>query len=166
MDWPDNWQDRVSGAACPACVAGRFEESDEPPLARFFAGDVADAYLVLGTVQRGWAVVLWHGRHVVEPTELTLAEAADYGRELLVVARAMQEHFKPVKLNYQLLGNDAPHLHTSVTMRFAGADDVAPGEDILPSQFVATGDRAVVSESQARFDVKALRRLTVAEITT
>ncbi|RBQ18277.1 histidine triad (HIT) protein [Spongiactinospora rosea] len=157
MGWPSNWQDRISGADCPACAAGRFEESADPPLARFFAGEVSDAYLVLGTLQPGWAVVLWQGRHVVEPTDLTPQEAAAFNAETLIAARAMQAHYRPLKLNFQTLGNEAPHLHTSVTMRYSDTEDIAPGEDILPGRFVPADGRPPARDERA--DIDALRRL-------
>jgi diadenosine tetraphosphate (Ap4A) HIT family hydrolase len=69
-------------------------------------------------------VVIWHGRHVGEPTELAEEEAAGYWREVLRVGSALERHYQPVKLNYQILGNAVPHLHTHVVPRFA--DDLAP----------------------------------------
>jgi diadenosine tetraphosphate (Ap4A) HIT family hydrolase len=62
---------------------------------------------------------------VVEPTELSDAEAAAYGREVLLVGRALQAAFAPVKMNYNVLGNSVPHLHTHIIPRYA--DDPRPG---------------------------------------
>ena len=56
---------------------------------RYFAGEVCDAYLVWANIQRGLTIAVFRGRHVVEPTELTDAEAATYGREVLRVGRAI-----------------------------------------------------------------------------
>jgi hypothetical protein len=53
---------------------------------RFFAGEVSDAYLVRADIQRGLSMVVWRGRHVAEPTELTDREAGAYGREVLLSA--------------------------------------------------------------------------------
>jgi diadenosine tetraphosphate (Ap4A) HIT family hydrolase len=69
--------------------------------------------------------VIWRGLHVAEPTELAPEEAAAYWRELLRVGRALEERFEPVKLNYELLGNSLPHLHTHVMPRYE--DDPKPG---------------------------------------
>ncbi|MCU1676123.1 MAG: Histidine triad protein, partial [Frankiales bacterium] len=76
-------------------------------------------------VQRGLTLVVWRGRHVVEPTQLADEEAAIYGREVLAVGRALEDVFAPVKLNYNLLGNSVPHLHTHIIPRYA--DDPRPG---------------------------------------
>ena len=84
---------------------------------RFFAGAVSDAYLVRADVQRGLSMVVWRGRHVVEPTELSDAEGAAYGCEVLAVGRALQDVFAPIKMNYNVLGNGVPHLHTHIVPR-------------------------------------------------
>jgi len=63
--------------------------------------------------------VYWRGRHIVEPTELTPDEAATFWRELLVVGRALERTFEPVKVNYNILGNSVPHLHVHVIPRYA-----------------------------------------------
>ena len=59
------------------------------------------------------------------PTELDDAEAAGYGRDVLRVGRALEEAFSPVKLNYDVLGNSVPHLHTHIVPRYA--EDPRPG---------------------------------------
>ncbi len=92
---------------------------------RIFAGEVSDAYLQRTGIQRGYTVSIWRGRHVAEPTELSEEQASAYWLELLRVGRALEAHFEPVKLNYDLLGNSLPHLHTHVIPRYA--DDPRPG---------------------------------------
>src|SRR5262245_3624134 len=67
---------------------------------------------------------LFRGRHVVEPTELSDAEAARFFAELLHVGRAIEGVFEPVKVNYDILGNSVPHLHVQVIPRYA--DDPRP----------------------------------------
>ena len=41
------------------------------------------------------------------------------------MGRAIEVAFSPVKLNYDLLGNTLPHLHTHIVPRYA--DDPRPG---------------------------------------
>jgi diadenosine tetraphosphate (Ap4A) HIT family hydrolase len=69
--------------------------------------------------------VIWRGSHVAEPTELSDEEAQRFWREVLVVGKALEEVLRPVKMNYNLLGNSIPHLHTHVVPRYA--DDPRPG---------------------------------------
>ena len=98
---------------------------ETPGGVRWFAGDVCDAYLVRADIQPGLTIAVFRGRHVAEPTELAECEAAAYGREVLAVGRAIEAAFSPVKLNYDVLGNSVPHLHTHIVPRYA--DDPRPG---------------------------------------
>jgi len=123
MEWSEQFYAWRAGDGCPSCADGRPDEA--PWGVRFFAGAVSDGYLVRADVQRGLTLVVWRGRHVVEPTDLADGEAAAYGREVLAVGRALQAVFAPVKLNYNLLGNSVPHLHTHIVPRYA--DDPRPG---------------------------------------
>lgn len=123
MEWPAEFYEWRAGNGCPTCAEGRPEETDWG--VRFLTGEVSDAYLVRAGVQRGLSIVVWRGRHVAEPTELADHEAAAYGREVLRVGRALEAAFAPIKLNYDVLGNSLPHLHTHVVPRYA--DDPRPG---------------------------------------
>jgi diadenosine tetraphosphate (Ap4A) HIT family hydrolase len=123
VEWPEQFYAWTAGDGCPSCAEGRPDETDWG--IRFFAGTAADAYLARADVQRGLSAVVFRGRHVVEPTELSPQEAAAYGQEVLLVARAVQDAFAPVKLNYDILGNTVPHLHTYLVPRYA--DDPRPG---------------------------------------
>ena len=90
---------------------------------------------------------------MAEPTELSEAEAAVYWHEVLLVGRALEEALEPVKLNYDILGNSLPHLHTHVVPRYA--DDPRPG---WPFPF-PDGEPPEQAEEQFRADVAALRSL-------
>jgi hypothetical protein len=52
--------------------------------------------------------------------------------EIAHVSTAVQRYYRPRKVNYEVLGNQMPHLHTHMTARFA-VGDVAPGQP-LPRQ--------------------------------
>ena len=148
MEWPKEFYELKRGEGCELCEQGRPDET--PHGARFFAGEVADAYLQKEDVQRGYSVVVWRGRHVAEPTELSREEAAQYWHELLEAGRRLERHLEPVKLNYELLGNSLPHLHTHVVPRYA--DDPKPG---WPFPFPE--EAGSVNEEQFRHDLEALR---------
>jgi diadenosine tetraphosphate (Ap4A) HIT family hydrolase len=125
------------------CGEGRPEETQYG--ARILAGEVSDAYLQRADIQRGYTIVIWRGRHVAEPTELSAEEASQYWLEVLEVGRRLERNLEPVKLNYDLLGNSLPHLHAHVIPRYA--DDPRPGwpfpfpED-EPEPFEEAGFRA------------------------
>jgi diadenosine tetraphosphate (Ap4A) HIT family hydrolase len=133
------------------CREGRPDEL--PWGTRIFAGEVSDAYLQRADIQRGYTVVIWRGRHVAEPPELSRAEAAAYWLEVLGVAGALESHLRPVKTNYNLLGNEVPHLHTHVLPRYA--EDPRPG---WPFPFPEETPPPIAEDSY-RADVEALRTL-------
>ncbi|HKG65889.1 MAG TPA: hypothetical protein VKB28_17615 [Solirubrobacteraceae bacterium] len=50
MKWPPEFYAQLDGSACPLCDEGRPDETAHG--VRFFAGEVADAYLVRADIQR------------------------------------------------------------------------------------------------------------------
>jgi len=115
-EWPPNWDDLIRGVGCEMCESGR-PEADQYGV-RIMAGRYSDAYLQRANVQRGYTLVIWRGRHITEPTELDDTEAAGYWAEVLAVARALISVYRPLKMNYETLGNSLPHLHTHLVPRF------------------------------------------------
>jgi diadenosine tetraphosphate (Ap4A) HIT family hydrolase len=151
VEWPDSFYALRRGEDCELCTQGRPDETQWG--FRILAGDVSDAYLQKAGIQRGYSVVIWRGRHVAEPTELEPEEAAAYWLEVLRVGRAIEQHLGPVKMNYDLLGNSLPHLHTHVVPRYA--DDPRPGWPFpFPEQ-----EPPPHAEAELRDDVAALRAL-------
>ena len=146
--WPDDWEERKRGKSCPMC-AGRPEET--PYGIRIKEGAHSDAYLQTHGLVRGYAIVIWRGRHVAEPTELSEEEAVAYWREVLAVSRSLERHYRPVKMNIELLGNTLPHLHTHLRPRYL--DDAAPFGPLPHSLH----DPAF-PEDQLRADARALRQ--------
>lgn len=63
-------------------------------------------------------------RHATELYHLTPAERRQMIEELSRVAQAIEAVFRPVKMNYELLGNRAPHIHWHVVPRLT--DDPNP----------------------------------------
>jgi diadenosine tetraphosphate (Ap4A) HIT family hydrolase len=149
MEWPQSFYELRRGEGCPMCAEGRPEETRFG--ARIYAGEVSDAYLQRAGIQRGYTIVIWRGPHVAEPTELPADEAARYWLEVLRVARALETHLRPVKTNYDVLGNQLPHLHTHVIPRYA--DDPRPG---WPFPF-PDDEPPPIPEDAFRADVDALR---------
>jgi diadenosine tetraphosphate (Ap4A) HIT family hydrolase len=121
--WPSDWNERVAGTSCEMCGSLR-ADSDQYGI-RIHSTSEVDAVLQRARVQRGYALVIWRGRHVAEPFELAEEEAARYWREVLKVAKALAEHYRPMKMNYETLGNSVPHLHTHLIPRYE--QDPAPG---------------------------------------
>jgi diadenosine tetraphosphate (Ap4A) HIT family hydrolase len=151
--WPPDWDRLVRGIGCPMCEGGR-PESDEYGV-RIREAEHTDAYLQRADVQRGYAVVIWRGRHVTEPTELSDTEARDYWRDVLTVARALMTYYEPLKMNYETLGNSLPHLHTHLVPRYH--DDVAPGRPFPLGR--QDGSRPPLPGERLTAEAAALREL-------
>ena len=58
--------------------------------------------------------------HVVEPYELATDERDAFFSDVVAIARAVDELFRPVKLNYEIHGNTIPHLHLNLYPRYIG----------------------------------------------
>ncbi len=119
---------------------------------RVLHGRYADVYLNRA-VLRGYTVAIWNGSHVCEPTQLSREQASGFFAEMLSVGRAVEDHFEPVKMNYEVLGNALPHLHAHAIPRYRA--DPAPGVP-LPSALL---QRSWSGEQQFHADVEALRGL-------
>ena len=92
--------------------------ADETPHGlRIFEGRWADGYIGRYPVRPGYAYVIWKGRHVAEPTELSPEEAAGFWSDVARVAGAIDEEYRPVKMNWLSLGNGVPHLHVHLVPR-------------------------------------------------
>jgi 8-oxo-dGTP diphosphatase len=103
-------------------------------------------------------VVVWRGRHVAELTELTDAEAVEFDRSVRAVARALDAHYRPAKLNFLALGNQVPHLHVHIVPRYV----TDPDPDRPPRFMMAdppAGQQALIRDDVYLADVAALRRL-------
>lgn len=128
MTWAENFDDMKRGIGCPLCKQDRATED------RFgiqvFRGRYSRAYLQKVEYPPGYTVVEWLGRHVAEPTDLSDEEASAFWLEVLQVGSAVQQVFRPLKMNYQLLGNTIPHLHVHIIPRYE--EDPRPGGPFYP----------------------------------
>jgi diadenosine tetraphosphate (Ap4A) HIT family hydrolase len=152
MAWPQSFFDLRLGKGCPICAEGRPEDNGFG--IRVLAGRFADAYLQRRSVQRGYVVVIWRGRHIVEPTELSEEESGSFCAEVLLVGQAVESYYKPLQLNYLIAGNTLPHLHAHVVPRFE-ANDPNPGG---PFPFPKT-EPPPFPEDQLQEEARALRSL-------
>jgi diadenosine tetraphosphate (Ap4A) HIT family hydrolase len=104
---------------CPLCrkVAAWSELPAVETVWRF-----AHSVALLGPWQyfHGYCVLVAR-RHACELSGLSDIERRAYLDEMCLLARAIEETFHPLKLNYELLGNQVPHLHWHLFPR--SADD-------------------------------------------
>jgi diadenosine tetraphosphate (Ap4A) HIT family hydrolase len=64
-------------------------------------------------------VLLFTKTHVTELFHLQRQVRAELMDEVSLVAEALQDVFRPDKINYELLGNMVPHMHWHLVPRFA-----------------------------------------------
>jgi diadenosine tetraphosphate (Ap4A) HIT family hydrolase len=168
--WPQDWEKRRSGIGCEGCEQGRPEEDGNG--VRFFAGQFADAYLKRVAPVNGYSTVMFRGRHVADPVDLTPEEMAGFWADVRVAAKAIEAVFRPCHLNYQLLGNSVPHVHVHLLPRYlddpdperplgatAWARETRVAADTLQSQVSALKAAAAQLRevSVAPFDEKRVR---------
>lgn len=149
--WAANFAALARGDGCPMCEPG----ADETPFGvRVLEGRWSDAYLGRYPVRPGYTYVIWKGRHVAEPTELSDEEAAGFWGEVTQVARGVAARTRPVKMNWLSLGNGVPHLHVHLVPR--PADDARAGGPLESEAF----DRRATPEvppDELRVEAERLR---------
>ncbi len=84
-------------------------------------GSLPHSVVLLGQWQyfQGHCLVVAR-RHATELSQLDTPERLAYFEEMCLVARALELAFHPHKLNYELLGNQVPHLHWHLFPRYRG----------------------------------------------
>jgi diadenosine tetraphosphate (Ap4A) HIT family hydrolase len=77
------------------------------------------SWLMLGDAQfyRGYCLLLAK-QHMTELHAMPRGEAHEVLDEILAVGRALAEVLKPLKLNYECLGNQEPHVHWHIFPRY------------------------------------------------
>ncbi|MFK0154339.1 HIT family protein [Streptomyces sp. NPDC090493] len=152
--WPEHFEDHLAGIGCPICT-NDFTADDIGWGLLLHKGEFANTYLWRSGQVRGYVVVIFTVRHVAEPTAMTSVEAAGFWNEALAAGRAVEQHYHPLKLNYQLLGNAVPHAHFHLTPRRCAGQDPAPGG---PLPFTVL-DHGCQDEEQLQSDARGLRSL-------
>ncbi len=79
------------------------------------------SWMILGDAQfyRGYCILVAK-RHVTELHLMPRGEAHELLDELLAAGRAIAAVTNPLKLNYECLGNQVPHVHWHVFPRYSG----------------------------------------------
>jgi diadenosine tetraphosphate (Ap4A) HIT family hydrolase len=100
----------AEAADCPLCR--QVQVADREPAGEDVVCQLPYSVVFLGPWQyyHGYCVVVAR-RHATELSQLPEDERRGYLEEMCLVARAIEECFRPDKLNYELLGNQVPHPH-------------------------------------------------------
>ncbi|MEX5217117.1 MAG: HIT family protein [Nitrospira sp.] len=143
----------MSRGSCKAC-------SGEWPRKDHFITDCGGttAYLHEDQFFIGWTVLVLK-RHATELFHLSRDERAGLMEEVAYVASRLAEEFHPIKINYELLGNQLPHIHWHLIPRLA--DDPAPLEPVWrmphePRPLPACDREALAARLRIRFAVGEL----------
>jgi len=136
----------MKDSSCKACLGSWPREGH-------FIADLglSKAYLHDDQFFPGWTlVVLKH--HATELFHLSSAERIQLMEEVSLVARSLAQVYEARKINYELLGNQLPHIHWHLIPRLT--DDPAP----LKPVWVVQHDLKLLSESDLRSAVQLLQQ--------
>jgi diadenosine tetraphosphate (Ap4A) HIT family hydrolase len=106
---------------CPHC--DRLEKATRGELLNLLMG-TEQVIVIAGDHQYflGYCVVIAK-THIREMHNLPERQALDIFSDVLRVGRVIEEHFKPIKMNYVCLGNVDEHLHWHVIPRYKDDPD-------------------------------------------
>jgi diadenosine tetraphosphate (Ap4A) HIT family hydrolase len=115
-------QPAMTDNTCSACQ-GNWPKEDH------FIADLglSKAYLHDDQFFHGWTVVVFK-RHATELFHLATTERIILMEEVNLVAKVVARVYEATKINYELLGNQLPHIHWHVIPRLAA--DPAPLEPV------------------------------------
>jgi len=136
----------MTDRSCTAC-------SGAWPRADHFIADLglSKAYLHDDQFFPGWTVLVF-SRHATELFHLAPTERFQLMEEVNLVAKVVAQVFEAGKVNYELLGNQLPHIHWHIIPRLA--NDPAPLEPVWQVQH----DPMRWSGSELRSAVQRLRQ--------
>lgn len=91
----------------------------------YFVKELETGYVVLGDNQHfyGYTLFLYKNHNHTELFQMDAKEQAMFLKEMTVVAEAVNNAFKPEKMNYELLGMGDAHLHWHLYPRIEGDID-------------------------------------------
>jgi diadenosine tetraphosphate (Ap4A) HIT family hydrolase len=95
----------------------------------------------------GWTVVVFQ-RHTTELFQLAPTERIQLMEEVTKAAKALAQAYGAKKINYELLGNQLPHIHWHIIPRLA--NDPAPLEPVwrIPHEPVLRTGAELLSDIQ------------------
>lgn len=132
----------------PCDIIEQIKRSEDP----YFVRELETGYVVMSWFQFYKGMALFIAKdHVTELHQLATERKKLFLYEMSIVAEAVQRAFKPVKLNYELLGNAHPHLHWHVVPRHA--------DDPLPNRPIWVIEKEIREADSARPSAEELKLL-------
>jgi diadenosine tetraphosphate (Ap4A) HIT family hydrolase len=152
--------DETAGRACGICsIIERIRAGSFPD----WVAELPRSWMILGDAQfyPGYCVLLAK-RHVTELHAMPRGEAHELLDEVLAAGRTLAEVFKPLRLNYECLGNQEPHVHWHIFPRYL--DDPMR---LAPVWLRPEAERKVSLDESARVElITAIRRELVRRLPT
>jgi diadenosine tetraphosphate (Ap4A) HIT family hydrolase len=154
---------KTAPTVCGICgIIDRIRSSSFPD----WIAELPRSWLTLGDAQfyRGYCVLLAK-RHVTELHAMPRGEAHELLDEILAVSRTLADVVRPLKLNYECLGNLEPHVHWHIFPRYL-EDEMRHA----PVWVRPEGERRISLEDSARRELigsiraELIRRLPTARI--
>ena len=106
----------MNSSECPFCLKlARLDSLSSEELVWQFPHSIA--LLGLWQYYLGYCILVAR-RHASELSQLSESERIAYFNEMCWLAKAIEAAFHPRKLNYELLGNQVPHLHWHLFPRY------------------------------------------------
>jgi len=141
--------------SCFVCERIKQIKDGENP---YFVAEMASGYAVIGDFQfyPGYTVFL-SKVHAVELHDLDKTQRVLFLEEMAKVAEAVYEAFRPVKLNYELLGNVDSHIHWHIFPRYANDPDPKNPVSVIPAS-IRNADSTRPSSKQLEEMKKKLRK--------
>jgi len=146
-----------------ACVIWPIIEGIQSAAFADWIAELPRSWLVLGDAQfyRGYCVLLAK-RHVTELHLMARGEAHELLDEMLAAGRTLAAVMKPLKLNYECLGNQEPHIHWHLFPRYL--DDPMR---LSPVWLRPEAERKVQLDASARHElIGSIRRELVRRLPT
>jgi len=136
----------VTDPICKAC------QGNWPGTDHFLADlGISKAYLHDDQFFQGWTVIVLN-RHATELFHLAPTERIQLMEDVNFVAKTLARVYEARKINYELLGNQLPHIHWHVIPRLA--TDPAPLEPVWRVQH----EPVLRSGSELRHTVQQLQQ--------
>ena len=106
----EEWQNKVSGVACPMCSSeDRPDQLMALPSGRLLMLNDGDF--------KGYCIIEFK-KHSTELFDLSYEDRLQLFEDVSRVARELNAMLEPGKINYVILGNEIPHLHVHIIPRF------------------------------------------------
>ncbi|HEX6462206.1 MAG TPA: HIT family protein [Candidatus Saccharimonadales bacterium] len=114
----------------------------------YFVAELASGYAVMGDFQfyHGYTIFL-SKTHAIELHELSKKQRLQFLEDMAKVAEAVYGAFRPLKLNYELLGNLDSHMHWHIFPRYADDPNPKNPVSVIPPE-VRNAENTRPSEAQ------------------